>query len=338
MRLRSEQLQQHLQQGLLPVYLIYGDEQMLVEEAGDTLRQAIRKDGAEEREVWHVDARFDWAELKRQENMMSLFSSKRLIELRLPTGAPGKDGGEALRSYAANPPVDTTLLIISGKVDARSQKSKWFTELDRIGATIPIWPVDFVQLPRWIGQRMHQRGLSFTENVTHILAERVEGNLYAAAQEIDKLQLVSPSGQIDEQTVIDSVSDNARFEVFSLIDTLYLGQLTKIPRMINRLKSEGNDVLSVFSALSWSLHRMVEMAIQLDSGIDLKQVFDSQKPKIWDNKRSMTQSALLRHSCAQWQLFLTQMAEIDQAAKGALEQSPWLLLEQLCLNVASSNK
>jgi DNA polymerase-3 subunit delta len=185
---------------------------------------------------------------------------------------------------------------------------------------------------------MHQRGLSFTENVTHILAERVEGNLYAAAQEIDKLQLVSPSGQIDEQTVIDSVSDNARFEVFSLIDTLYLGQLTKIPRMINRLKSEGNDVLSVFSALSWSLHRMVEMATQLDSGIDLKQVFDSQKPKIWDNKRSMTQSALLRHSCAQWQLFLTQMAEIDQAAKGALDQSPWLLLEQLCLNVASSNK
>jgi DNA polymerase-3 subunit delta len=337
MRLRAEQVQQHLQQGLLPVYLIYGDEQMLVEETSDMVRKAIRSDGAEERDVWHVDARFDWLELKRQEQMMSLFSSKRLIELRLPTGAPGKEGGEALRAYVANPPPDTTLLIISGKVDARSQKSKWFTELDRIGATVAIWPVDYAQLPKWIAQRMQQRGLSFTQNMTHILAERVEGNLYAAAQEIDKLQLLSPSGQIDERMVIDSVSDNARFEAFGLIDTLYLGQLNKIPRMLNRLKSEGNDVLAVFSALSWSLHRMVEMAIQIDSGIDLKQVFDSQKPKIWDNKRSMTQTALLRHSCAQWQMFLTQMAEIDQAAKGALDQNPWLLLERLCLNVAGSN-
>jgi len=334
MRLKAEQLSAHLQQGLLPVYLIFGDEQMLVEEAGDLVREQARKLGADERQVWHVEGRFNWSELQWQEQSMSLFSSQRLLEIRLPSGSPGKDGGEALRRYVENPPVDTTLLIISGKIDNRSQKSKWFTELDKIGANIPIWPIDFANLPRWITQRMQQSGLQTNPTISALIAERVEGNLFAAAQEIDKLQLLCPNGEVDEQTVIESVADNARFEAFGLMDTVLSGQTAKIPRMISRLRAEGLDILAVFSAVSWSLHRLIDMAIQLDNGARLEQIFAAQKPPVWEKSRPMMRQALQRHTRSQWQSFLQQMAQIDQAAKGTLNLCPWTLLETLCLHVA----
>lgn len=334
MRLRSEQLSDHVQQGLAPIYLIFGDEQMLVEEASDLIRQQVRKLGADDRQVWHVEGRFNWSEIQWQEQTRSLFASQRLLEIRLPSGAPGKEGGEALRNYVANIAADTTLLIISGKIDARSQKSKWFTELDRVGVTIPVWPIDIANLPRWISQRMQQKGLQTNQQISALIAERVEGNLFAAAQEIDKLQLLCPDGKVDEETVLASVADNARFEVFGLMDTVFSGQATKVPRMISRLRDEGLDIMSVFSAVSWSLHRAVDMAIQLDQGARLEQVFASQKPPIWEKARPMMREVLSRHQRPQWQSFLQQMAKIDQAAKGAYQACPWSLLETLCLQVA----
>ncbi len=336
MRLRPEQVAGHCQQGLLPVYLIFGDEAMLVEETSDVIRQCIRQSGVEDRQVWHVEGRFNWADIPFQEQTMSLFSSQRLIEIRLPSGAPGKEGGEAIRRYVADPPADTTLIIISGKIDARSQKSKWFTELDKVGATIPIWPVDIAHLPRWISQRLQQRGLRASPAIASLIAERVEGNLFAAAQEIDKLQLLCPSGDVDEQTVLASVADNARFEAFGLMDTVLSGHADKIPRMLSRLRAEGLDILSVFSAVSWSLHRAVDMAVQVNQGHRLDQVFASQKPPIWEKSRPMMQQALLRHTCDQWLRFLQTMAHIDQAAKGHLKACPWLLLESLCMQVAGT--
>jgi len=334
MRLKAEQLAGHLQQGLLPVYLIFGDEQMLVEETAGLVRQQARQQGADERQVWHVEGRFNWSEIQWQEQTMSMFSSQRLIEIRLPSGSPGKDGGEVLRRYIESPPADTTLIIISGKIDKRSQKSKWFTELDRLGATIPIWPVDIANLPRWISQRMQQNGLQANQQVSALIAERVEGNLFAAAQEIDKLRLLCPDGKVDEKTVLDSVADNARFEAFGLMDTVLAGQVNKIPRMISRLRAEGMDILSVFSAVSWSLHRLVDMAIQIECGARIEQVFAAQKPPVWEKARPMMRQALERHQRSQWQGFLQQMAQIDQAAKGSLKLCPWTLLETLCLQVA----
>jgi DNA polymerase-3 subunit delta len=337
MRLKAEQLTGHLQQDLLPAYLIFGDEQMLVEEASDLVRQQARKLGANERQVWHVEGRFDWSQLQWQEQTMSLFASRRLLEIRLPSGAPGKEGGEALRKFAENPPQDTTLLIISGKIDNRSQKSKWFTELDRIGATTPIWPVDLVSLPRWIQQRFQQRALNVDQQVAALIAERVEGNLFAAAQEVEKLLLLSVDGKIDEQLVLESVADNARFEAFGLMDTVFLGQVAKIPRMIGRLRAEGLDILAIFSAVSWSLHRAVDMAFQLKQGQQIAQVFSSQKPPVWQKSQSMMRQALMRHDYTQWHTFLQQMAEVDQAAKGSIQSCPWILLENLCMQVAGAD-
>jgi len=334
MRLNADQLTGQLQKGLLPVYLVFGDETMLVEESSDLIRQQARQQGANERQVWHVEGRFDWSQVQWQEQTMSLFDSQRLLEIRLPSGSPGKEGGEALRRFVEQPPVDTTLLIISGKIDKRSQKSKWFTELDRVGATIPIWPVELAHLPRWIGQRMQQRGLQGNQSISSLIAERVEGNLFAAAQEIEKLTLLCPDGQVSEQLVMASVADNARFQAFGLMDTVFMGQVAKIPRVISSLKAEGLDILSVFSAVSWSLHRVIDMATQLEQGVNIEQVFSGQKPPVWEKAKPIMRQALARHNAQQWQCFLPQMANIDQAAKGRLQQCPWALLEILCLNVA----
>lgn len=334
MRLNTDQLESQLTKQRHPVYLVFGDEAMLVEEAADTIRRQAREWGATDRQVWHVEGRFDWSQIQWQAQTLSLFDSQRLVEIRLPSGAPGKEGGEAFRHFADNPPEDTTLLIISGKIDTRSQKSKWFTELDKLGVTIPVWPVDNARLPQWLMQRASQRGLKLTPNLAGLIAERVEGNLFAAAQELEKLVLLCPDGQVDESIILASVADNARYQAFGLMDTVYLGQANKVPHMIANLKAEGNDILSLFSALSWSLHRTVEMAWQIEQGMPIEQALSQQKPPIWDKAKPMMRQALSRHDASQWQQFLVQLAQIDQAAKGLSEYCPWSLLETLCLNVA----
>ncbi len=336
MRLNADQLSSHLEQSLQPVYLVHGDEQMLVEEAGDLIRRHVRAKGANERQVWHVEGRFDWSQIQWQEHALSLFASQRLIELRLPSGAPGKQGGEALRNFVNQPPEDTTLLIISGKIDNRSQKAKWFTELDRIGVTIPIWPIDFAQLPRWIGRRMQDKGLRPARGVTELMAQRVEGNLFAAAQEIDKLSLLCPDGEVTEQTILDSVADNARFQVFGLMDNVLMGHAAKLPRMLQRLKAEGLDVLALFSAVSWTLHRLIDISSQIESGIHIEQAFAAQKPPVWDKQKPVLRNAVLRHDYPRWQRFLVDLSAIDRAAKGMSSQCPWDLLERLCLQVAGA--
>jgi len=334
MRVQADQLASQIKQQPSPVYLVHGDEPMMVEETADLIRQQVRAQGANERQVWHVDGRFDWAQIQWQEHALSLFASQRLIEIRLPTGAPGKQGGEALRNFATQPPEDTTLLIISGKIDNRSQKAKWFTELDRVGVTVPIWPVDYAHLPRWINQRLMQKQLNADAGVAELIAERVEGNLFAAAQEIDKLTLLCADGRVDQQTVLESVADNARFQAFGLMDSVLAGQVAKIPRMIQRLKAEGIDILAIFSAVSWSLHRLIDIASQMQQGVAMDRAFASQKPPVWDKQKPVLRAAIQRHDNHTWQQFLTDLTAIDQAAKGISAVCPWSLLEQLCLQVA----
>ncbi len=331
MQLKLDRLAEDLQKRLLSVYLLFGDEQFLMEEASDLIRQQARKLGTNDRRVWHVDNSFKWSEFQWQQQTISLFADKKLLEIRLPSGSPGREGGEALRRYAANPPADATLIIISGKIDARSRTSKWFIDLDTIGATIAFWSVDRAALPRWILQRSDQLGLRFNQAAATLLAERIEGNLPAAAQEIDRLKLLCPSGDVDEQMVLDAVADNTRFQSFDLIHTAFNGHTGKIPRMIIRLRAEVS-IEQVLAAVSWSLHRIVDMAMQLNEGKSISRIFAVQK--IWKRDESMFSSVLRRHNKQQWWAYLDDMARIDQAAKGSLKICPWMLLERLCIQIA----
>lgn len=334
MRVKAEQLSSQIQNKLPLISVVYGDEALLVEEAADQIRLQAKKQGIAERQVWHADARFDWSKLRFADESLSLFASQKLVEIRLPSAAPGKEGGEFLRQFAEQPAPDTNLLLITGKLSAQQQKTKWFTALENAGISVPIWPVSLEMLPRWIQQRMRQKGLQASPVVANMLAERTEGNLFAAAQEIDKLVLLSSDGQVDEQLLIESVADSARFEAFSLMDVVYAGQAAKIPRMLRMLQAEGNDVLAVFSAVSWSLHRMIDMADQIENGVQPAQVFASQKPPVWDKARPLIQSGLRRHAAAKWRTFLPQMAAIDRAAKGGGHDNAWRMLTTLCLQVA----
>lgn len=336
MRLRAEQLSQQLQSGLPPVIIISGSEALLVEEAADAVRVAARQQGFIERDVWHADGRFDWQQIDEADATLSLFASKKLIEIRLPGAAPGKEGGDWLRRFAEQAAADSRLLIISGKLDGKQQKAKWYQALDKAGITVPVWPINTEQLSRWIQQRLQSRGLEASPAVATLLAHRLEGNLFAAAQEIDKLALLSTDGRIDAQLVDDSVADSARFEAFGLIDVVQQGQAAKIPRMLAGLRAEGVEVMAVFSAVSWSVQRLADMAQQMASGQSSRQVFSQMRPPVWDTMQSQTLQAIKRHPPRRWLMFVSQLAEIDKAAKGHPDSdNAWRLLERLCLQIAA---
>ncbi|MDT8310476.1 MAG: DNA polymerase III subunit delta [Methylophaga sp.] len=336
MRLRPEQLAHQLQSELSSVFVISGDEALLVEEAADQVRSAARQQGFSERDVWHADGRFDWQQIDKADATLSLFASKKLIEIRLPGAAPGKEGGEWFRQFAEQASPDSMLLLISGKLDGKQQKAKWYQALDKAGITVPVWPVDIEHLPRWIQQRLQSRNLQAGPAVATLLAQRLEGNLFAAAQEIDKLALLSADGVIDEQLVLGSVADSSRFEAFGLMDVVQQGLTGKIPRVLAGLRAEGIEVMAIFSAVSWSVQRLADMAQQLASGQSSQQVFSQMRPPVWDNMRPQTLQTIKRHPPRRWLMFVSQLAEIDKAAKGHKESDDaWRLLERLCLQMAA---
>ena len=195
MKLRPEQLSGHLQQGLKPIYLLSGDEPLQMMEAGDAIRQQARQQGANEREVLHADASgFDWNTLLNAANTLSLFAEQRLIELHLPNGKPGNEGSKVLCEYAARPPEDTVLMIRSGKLDKTTLNSKWGKAVDAAGVVMQFWPIKPEELPTWVRRRMQAAGLQTTPEAAALLAERVEGNMLAATQEIEKLLLLYGPG------------------------------------------------------------------------------------------------------------------------------------------------
>ena len=238
MKIRAEQIKQGLNHRLLPIYLIYGDESLLVQDTLDILRTVYREKGYDERVTLDVESAFNWQQLTHQAQTMSLFSEKRCIELRISHGKVGKEGSEALCFYAESPPPDTLLLIICGKLETSHLNSKWYKALDKIGGTVPHWPIEYKQMPAWVARRSQQQGIHITTDATQVLIERNEGNLLAITQEIQKLALVAKNRNIDIRIVEDEVSDNAHFNVFAFVDSLLIGKISRSLRILHRLKHQ----------------------------------------------------------------------------------------------------
>lgn len=333
MRLRGlKDLPGQLATRLLPVYLITGDEPQQMMEAGDLVRKAAREWGAAEREVFEVDASFDWGRLNESSNTLSLFGDRRIIELRIPNGKPGREGGAALSEYAQQLPEDSILLITMGKVDHRSQSSKWFTGLDKVGAILQVWPVDIKHLPRWIEDRMRQKGLEPGPEVARLLSERVEGNLLAAAQEVDKLLLLHGSGHIDLQTVQSAVGNSARFDVFALVDAALQGDVARTAQMLQSIKGEGVAAPVVLWALVRELRVLAHFAQGLAQGQNLDGLFRT--ARVWEKRKALIRNALSRHSLPVWQGMIAQAARADRVVKGAESGDPWDELLQLALRLS----
>ncbi|WP_210396393.1 DNA polymerase III subunit delta [Motiliproteus sediminis] len=335
MKLTPEQLSGHLQRSLLPVYLLSGDEPLLIQEAATTLRATARNAGYAERETLHADAGFQWENLLERANSLSLFSDKLLLELHIPNGKPGQKGGPILEQYLSSPSPDTLLLIYTPRIDAATQKTRWFKAIDNAGATLAFWPVEMAQLPGWINRRFQAAGLSCTPSAAQLLAERVEGNLLAASQEIEKLKLAGITGCVDEEQIISGVSDSARFDVFTLTDAALAGKTGRSLKVLQGLRSEGVEATLVLWSLSREIRTLLELALECRGAPPS----DAQckKHRIWGKRKSLVGAALSRTPPRRLEHLLQQCAAADQAIKGMSPAAPWDLLAQLITGLSGSS-
>ncbi|GAB6042177.1 DNA polymerase III subunit delta [Endothiovibrio diazotrophicus] len=332
MRLKPEQLASHLRSGAAPIYLVSGDEPLQVAECCDAIRVRARAEGAEEREVFHAETGFDWNALTHAAGSLSLFASKRLMELRIPSGKPGKEGGKALQEYAARPPEDVLLLITLPRLDAAAQKAAWVKALEGAGVLIQVWPVEPRQLPGWIAHRMRGKGLSADEEAVALLAERVEGNLLAAAQEIDKLFLLHGEGRVGAAEVAESVADSARFDSFGLVDCLLEGNAARAMRMIGGLRAEGEDALHLLGTLVWALRGLAEISAETRSGRSLDAALE--RRYAWKKRKGLIQRGLRRLGGNRLHALLRHAARIDRVCKGMAPGDGWEELTHLSLAIA----
>ncbi|MDD2159221.1 MULTISPECIES: DNA polymerase III subunit delta [Pseudomonas] len=334
MKLNPAQLGKHLQGTLSPVYVISGDEPLLCQEAADAIRAATRQQGFSERQVFNADNNFDWGNLLQAGASLSLFAEKRLLELRIATGKPS-DKGTALLEYLARPAEDTVLLISLPKLDGNAQKSKWGKALidGQNVQFMQIWPVDAHQLPQWIRQRLAQSGLSASAEAVDMIAIRVEGNLLAAAQEIEKLKLLAEGTQIDVDTVQAAVADSARFDVFGLIDAALNGEAAHALRMLEGLRGEGVEPPVILWALAREIRLLATLAQQHAQGMPLDKAFSSARPPVWDKRRPLVSKALQRLSASRWAALLEDAQQIDAQIKGQAMGDPWSGLSLLTLSL-----
>lgn len=331
MQLKPAQLGTHLAQNLAPCYLISGDEPLLVQECADAIRRAARAGGCTERQRLHISSKDDWLELGHAAGSLSLFAERKLIEVQLPSGKPGTEGSKAIQEYLASSP-DDVLLIVSGRIDKQSQKSKWYLALDQAGVVMPIWPVSPTELPRWISDRMSSLGLTAEPDAITLLAERLEGNLLAAAQEVEKLKLLHGDHTITATMVADTVSDNARYDAFRLVDVALSGDARGAVRTLRGLKGEAVQP----PVLLWAVAREVRLLADLKRDVAAGTSIDRamQQKGVWRNRQGLVRTALNRLSGRDLAEMQTLSFQVDGSSKGFLLGEPWSLLERLLIVLA----
>lgn len=336
MELKIDRLASHLAaQPLPPACLIAGPEPLLVLEAGDAVRAAARAQGIAEREVFEAEGQRepDWNALESSFRAPSLFSSRRLLELRLPTGKPGVEGARIITEFCADPPADVMLLVTCGDWSLK-HGGKWSQAIGRIGIVVTAWAIKPHELVGWIERRLRSKGVAASTDAVQQLADRVEGNLLAAAQEIEKLALLSHDGVLDAARMDALVADAARFDVFRLLDAAMNGDAAQVSRMLAGLRAEGEVVPALLGMVVKELQRIAAIARVQARGGNLAAEFKAQQ--IWESRQAAYRRALPRHSASQWENFVARVAVVDQAAKGRAAGDPWILLERLLLAVADS--
>lgn len=334
MRLKAEQLEAALKKNLAPVYLIAGDEPLQLGEAADAIRRTAKKAGFENREVLTVDPHFEWASLGEAADSFSIFADKKIIDLRLPSGKPGAEGSKALSEYCARLPEDTLLLITSGKLDSASLKSKWAQTLDKTGIIIQIWPPSGQDLINWLQNRMANKGLFGDREGLRLLAGRVEGNLLAAAQEIEKLFVLHGPKQLSRHDIESAVADSSRYDVFNLCDAMLAGKTGRILKMLQGLKSEGTAEPLVLWALTRDIRLLISIKTARCQGFSKDQAL--RNAHVWENRKGLVLGAEQRLKLTQLNKALLMSTEADRRIKGASKGNAWDMLTQICLLVGGA--
>lgn len=334
MKLDLQQLPAHLNNSPQSIYLVCGDETLLVDEACDQIRHSATSNGYDDRQVYQIDAQFDWQQLMVATGTLSLFSQKRILELRLAAKQPGNDGRAALLSYAENPNPDDLWLIRSGKLEKSTQNTKWFKAVEKAGVVILIQPISPAQLPNWIRQRMQKAGLKPTAEAVQMLADQVEGNLLAASQEIEKIQLLASDPVIDGDMITEMVTNNARYSVFTLVDRILDGQAESALRVLHGLKAESAEPQLVIWALAREIRLLIELTDCLQNRRPASEFFRMQKPPIWESRQRSLKQRQQRIPLARLQTSLKRLLLIDKITKGAATGNAWEEIERLLLSLA----
>lgn len=333
MKLSHPQLTQHLAKNLAPVYLISSDELLLVQEAVDAIRTAAHNAGYTERVLMTAESGTDWGKLIYENaHSLSLFAAKKIIELNLNHIKLTSASGKLLEEYASKPLKDTLLIIYSTKLDSKVEKSAWYQAIDKSGVVMPIWPINPDQLPQWIISRAKKLNLTITKEAAERLAAEVEGNLLAASQEIEKLSLLQPAGTISPDTIETAVTDNARFDIFNLVDSALQGNSKRSIRILETLAAEDTEPTLVLWALTRELRTLSEIQKKLKQGISLSNLFSQYR--IWEKRQPATRAFLQRHplqSC--WDLLII-AAKIDRIIKGVESGNVWDELQDLVIKMA----
>jgi DNA polymerase-3 subunit delta len=331
MKLRADQLSGALAKALSPVYAICGDEPLLTDEAAALVREAARKSGVDERQSFQVETGFNWGNWVAGFDSLSLFSSRRLVELRLPTGKPGVEGGKTLEAWCNQPPSDTTLMVLLPRADRAMQQSKWYGALEKAGVTVHITPPTPEQLPAWIGGRLGRHGLKADRETLAFLASRVEGNLLAAHQEIEKLALLLPPGELDLESARNAVTDVARYDAGDLPEAFLKGDAVRYCRIIDGLEAEGETPILALWLLSQELRTLYRLAAGLQAGEPLPALM--RENRVWDSRQPLVARALKQFKIADLGLALRLAGRVDRVSKGLLRENAWAMLKQLGLGL-----
>ena len=332
MNLRPHQLAAHLARTLAPVYVIHGDEPLLALEAGDAVREAARKAGCADREVLVVERGFDWDAFVAANANLGLFGTRKLLDVRIPSGRPGADGAKALEASATSPNPDTVLLVTLPRLDRAAQSSAWFTALADAGVAVAVYPLERDELPRWIAARLARQEQRADDETLALLAERCEGNLFAARQEIEKLALLLPAGVISREDVLRAVADVARFDVAELSEAWLGGEPARTLHVIATLEAEGEGLPLLVWQLGEDLHALAAVQDAMAAGAPASAAI--RNARVWGKRQTAMERAAARIPAAAVPAFLRALARLDALSKGLGTGNAWDDLRTLALAVA----
>ena len=332
MQLGLSQLENHLTQSLKPLYVLVGDEPLAQRESIDAIRAAAKMQGYSERNSLTVDRYFDWQQIQSYGQSISLFTSLRLLEINITSGKPGVDGGKALQVLANQSMPDTCVVIILPKLERDAANSVWFSALEKSAVTIQLNEVEAANLPKWIANRLSLQGQQTSQQTLEFLAHQVEGNLLAANQEVQKLGLLYPKGELSDAVVREAVLNVSRYDSFQLGEAVLTGDTARTIRVLQGLQDEGENAVAVMSPLMWALRPLVRIKQAEMRGENITNAMNS--ARIYGEKQALTKRALTRLNLKQLEAALQKLADIDKIAKGVMLGDAWLEISRLCFGLA----
>lgn len=335
MRLKPEQLTQHLSKELKPLYIVSGDEPLITQEICDQIRKQAKAQGFDEREVHQVEHHFKWGELAEAANALSLFSSRKLIEIRIDNGKPGDQGSKALMALFENPSPDNIFILILPRLEKPQQNSKWFKTIEKVGAFIAHWPIERNQLPGWIANRLRAANIKADRDALALLADRTDGNLLAAAQEIEKLKILGLT-EISAQHIEDSVGDASRYDVFALSEAILKGECARSLHVLNVLQAEGINPLQLLAILANDVRQLMSFMQLCNNGLSDDKALQQLKV-FWPKKQTQIKTAARRLSVGSVEESLQLCKQIDLATKNIQADNPWSLLVHLASKLCGLN-